>query len=184
MLWLSLVFTTIYFWVHIIIDILCTLLIITLLKTFDPNQLGAKPLGVKLENHCQNHTRPIWYINKYMNVCLLLTFYYGLTYKESHNSYLSTKKGCMSRSPPFANIGLKFANWTHQTYIIKVNSLQESCAKYIAVHILKFEILQITWKKWNKEHKTPYFQFFNNRFSILMFFCFFFSCGLHDFKFW
>ena len=29
----------------------------------------------------------------------------------------------------------------------KVNSVQEACAKCSAVHILKFEILQITWKK-------------------------------------
>ena len=29
---------------------------------------------------------------------------------------------------------------------IKVNSVQEACAKCFAVHMLKFEILQITWK--------------------------------------
>ena len=29
----------------------------------------------------------------------------------------------------------------------KVNSVQEGCAKFFAVHLLKFEILQITWKK-------------------------------------
>ena len=28
----------------------------------------------------------------------------------------------------------------------KVNSVQEACAKFVAVHILKFEILQTTWK--------------------------------------
>ena len=32
----------------------------------------------------------------------------------------------------------------------------------------------ISWKKWNKEHQTLSFQFFTNKFSILMFlFCFF-----------
>ena len=41
------------------------------MKTFDPNQLGAKPLGVKLENDCQNHPRPICYIDKYE--CLFVT---------------------------------------------------------------------------------------------------------------
>ena len=29
---------------------------------------------------------------------------------------------------------------------IKVNSVQEACAKYFVVHILKFEILQTTQK--------------------------------------
>ena len=52
----------------------------------------------------------------------------------------------------------------------KVNSVQEACAKCFVVHILKFEILQITWKKWNKEQQTLSFQFFTNTFSILMFF--------------
>ena len=58
--------------------------------------------------------------------------------------------------------------------LCKVNSVQEACNKCFGVHILKFEILQITWKKWNKEHQTLSFQFFTNRFSILMFFVLFF----------
>ena len=36
----------------------------------------------------------------------------------------------------------------------KVNSVQEAFAKCFAVHISKFEIWQIIWKKWNKEHLT------------------------------
>ena len=59
-------------------------------------------------------------------------------------------------------------------YCLKVNSVKEACAKCFSVHKLKFEILQITWKKWNKEHKTLSFQFFTNRFSILMSFVLFF----------
>ena len=57
---------------------------------------------------------------------------------------------------------------------IKVNSVQEACAKCFAVHILRFEILQIAWNKWNKQHQTLIFQFFTNRFNILrcVFFCF------------
>ena len=35
----------------------------------------------------------------------------------------------------------------------KVNSVQEACAKYFAVHILKFEILQTTWKNKTKNNK-------------------------------
>ena len=56
----------------------------------------------------------------------------------------------------------------------KVKSVQEACAKCFAVHILKFEILQITWRKWNKEHQTLSFQFFINKSSILMLFVLFF----------
>ena len=52
--------------------------------------------------------------------------------------------------------------------LLKVNSVQEACAKCFAVLILKFEILQITWKKWNKKHQTLSFAFFTNRFSFLM----------------
>ena len=63
---------------------------------------------------------------------------------------------------------------------IKVNSVQETRAKCLAVQILKFEILQITW---NKEPQTLSFQLFANKFSIFMFLALFFSCGLQDFKF-
>ena len=55
--------------------------------------------------------------------------------------------------------------------LYKVNSVQKGCAKCFAVHILKFEILQITLKKLNKEHLTLSFQFFINKSSILIFFC-------------
>ena len=53
---------------------------------------------------------------------------------------------------------------------IKVNSVQEACTKCFTVHIWKFEILQNTWKKWNKGHQTLTFQFFTNRFSIIVVF--------------
>ena len=51
---------------------------------------------------------------------------------------------------------------------IKVNSVQEACAKCFAVHIIKFEILQITDKEMIKERQTHSFQFFTNKSSILM----------------
>ena len=57
---------------------------------------------------------------------------------------------------------------------IKVNSVKEACAKCFAVHILKFEILKTTWKKWNKEYQTLSFQLFINKYSILMLFDLFF----------
>ena len=36
---------------------------------------------------------------------------------------------------------------------VKVNSVQEACAKYFVVHMLKFEILQTTWKNKTKSIK-------------------------------
>ena len=63
-------------------------------------------------------------------------------------------------------------NFYYDTH--KINSVQEACAKCFVVHILKFEILQITWKKWNKECQTLSFQFFTNIFCILMLFVLFF----------
>jgi hypothetical protein len=63
---------------------------------------------------------------------------------------------------------------TNYWYICKVNSVEEACGKCFAVHILKFEILQITWKKWNKEHQTLSFQFFIDKSSTFMGFVLFF----------
>ena len=58
--------------------------------------------------------------------------------------------------------------------IHKVNSVQEAFTKCFAVHILKFEILQITWNKWNEQHQTLSFQFFINKWWFWWFlFCFF-----------
>ena len=58
----------------------------------------------------------------------------------------------------------------------KVNSGQEAYPKWFAVHILKFEILHITLKK---------FQFFTNKSSILMFFCFVnVVCKISNFNMW
>ena len=37
-----------------------------------------------------------------------------------------------------------------QIILVKVNSVQEACEKCFAVHVLKFEILQITQKKNNQ----------------------------------
>ena len=40
--------------------------------------------------------------------------------------------------------------------------------KLCDIHKLEFEILQITCENWNKEHQTLSFQFFTNRFNILI----------------
>ena len=49
-----------------------------------------------------------------------------------------------------------------------------------------FEILRITWKKWNKEHQTLIFQFFITKSSIFMVFVLFFHvvCKISNFSMW
>ena len=53
----------------------------------------------------------------------------------------------------------------------KVNSVQEACATCFAVHILKFEILQITWKNETKNIRLLVFSF---SIITLVFWCFLF----------
>ena len=69
--------------------------------------------------------------------------------------------------------------------VVKVNSVQEACAKRFAVHILEFEILQITWKNKTK-NITLSFQFFINKSSILMLFvlCFHVVCKISNIGMW
>ena len=60
----------------------------------------------------------------------------------------------------------------------KVNSVQGACVKCFAVHILKFEILQTTWKKKNKKHQNA--TFINEKLktkSMMFFVSFFFMKG-------
>ena len=66
---------------------------------------------------------------------------------------------------------------------VKVNSVQEACAKYFVVHMLKFEILQTTWKKKAKNIKMLGSIDEKLKTKSLMFFVSFFSCDLQDFKF-
>ena len=44
-----------------------------------------------------------------------------------------------------------------KSLFFKLNSVQEACAKCFAVHLLKFEILQMTWKK--MKEKTLVYSF-------------------------
>ena len=68
--------------------------------------------------------------------------------------------------------------------ISKVNSVQEACTECFSVHILKFEILQTTWKKNQKKpHQNARFIDEKLKTKSLMFFVSFFSCDLQDFKF-
>ena len=75
-------------------------------------------------------------------------------------------------------------NFTFHIKSCKVNSVQEACAKCFLVHILKFEILQITWKKWNKKNQTLSFHFLPQDSSFwCVFFFVLFLCGLQDLDF-
>ena len=62
--------------------------------------------------------------------------------------------------------------------------MQEACAKFVAVHILKFEILQTTWKSKTKNHQNNKSIGEKLKTKGLMFFASIFSCDLQDFKFW
>ena len=59
---------------------------------------------------------------------------------------------------------------------IKVNSVQEACAKCFAVHILKFEILQIIWKNKTKNIKMLIIWVKNWKLRVL--------CSLFHFFIW
>ena len=66
----------------------------------------------------------------------------------------------------------------------KVNSVQEACAKCFVVHILKFEILQTTWKNKTKNIKMLDLLVKNWKLRVWRSFFSFFSCDLQDFKFY
>ena len=64
--------------------------------------------------------------------------------------------------------------WKSTSFRLKVKSVQEPCAKCFAVHILKFEILQNSWKK---PKKTPSKWFMKNwKLSVW--------CSLFNFFIW
>ena len=67
---------------------------------------------------------------------------------------------------------------------LKVNSVQEACAKCVGVHILKFKILHTTWKNKTKQ-KNQNAKYIGEKLKTkgLMFFVSFFSSDLQDFKF-
>ena len=69
---------------------------------------------------------------------------------------------------------------------INFNSVQEAYAKCFAVHILEFEIFQISWNKWNKKHQTLSFQLFINKSSISIIFVLFFHvvCKISSYNVW
>ena len=76
---------------------------------------------------------------------------------------------CYTTCPDHMSWCLLMSNWK-----VKVNSVQEACTKCFAVHKLKNEILQITWKNETKNIRPLVFSFS----SIDL------AWGLQDFKFW
>ena len=61
----------------------------------------------------------------------------------------------MSFLTRFSSSKWSIRNWivSYLNLTVKVNSVQEACAKCFAIHILKFEILQTTWKNKTKNIK-------------------------------
>ena len=79
---------------------------------------------------------------------------------------------------PFSLIQKTDSTSLRKDRVCKVNSVEEACAKCFAVHMLEFEILQITWKK----NQSLVFSFSPTDLPFWCF-CYVFSCGLQDFKF-
>ena len=84
------------------------------------------------------------------------------------------------------NILKSYLFWTprYTNNWIKVNSVQEACVKCFAVHILKFEILQTTWK--NKTKNIKMLDLLMKNWKLrdwCVLFVSFFQCDLQDFKF-
>ena len=73
---------------------------------------------------------------------------------------------------------LLFSTFSINAIFFKVNSVQEACAKCFAVHILKFEILQITWKNKKKHQNSRFIDEKLKTKSLMFFVSFFFSCDL------
>ena len=73
-----------------------------------------------------------------------------------------------------------------EIWILKVNSVQEVCGKCFAVHVLKFEILQITWKNQTKNIRLLVFSFSPIDLAFWCFlFCFFHVvCKISNFDMW
>ena len=65
-------------------------------------------------------------------------------------------------------------SWCGNDLCITISSVKSTQYKKLCGSHIKIWNLANYMKKWNKEHKTLSFQFFTNRFSVLMFWCFLF----------
>ena len=69
---------------------------------------------------------------------------------------------------------------------VKVNSVQEACAKCFVVHISKFEIMQIKWKNETKNIRLLVFSFLpiNLGFGCILWVFFHMVCKISNFDMW
>ena len=83
---------------------------------------------------------------------------------------------------------LTFADIPHRCWCFEgnVNSVQEACAKCLVLHILKFAILQTTWKNKTTKHQNAKSIGEKLKTKSLMFFLHFFNviCMISNFTMW
>ena len=65
-------------------------------------------------------------------------------FPDTINNFHGNFQACMQNHLQTMNLRCIYLKIHRSTFNVKVNSVQEACAKCFAVHILKFEILQIT----------------------------------------
>ena len=65
-------------------------------------------------------------------------------FPDTINNFHVKFQACMQNHLQTMNLRCIYLKIHRSTFNVKVNSVQEACAKCFAVHILKFEILQIT----------------------------------------
>ena len=148
-------------------------------KNWEQNYWQVKCFIVK------NNSGLIWSTHKNLQT-LKVRFFHHI--KPNLKITLLERSFLLKAKPPPAHFKIQFLveNPLLTSCFSKVNSVQEPCAKCFEVHILKFEVLQITWIKWNKEHQTLSFQFFINELTTLMLFVLFFNvvCKISNYDIW
>ena len=76
-----------------------------------------------------------------------------------------------------------FSIATQISAFFKVHSVQKACTKCFVIHLLKFEILQTTWKNVMKNIKMKNLLLKNWKLRVWFSLFNFFLCDLQDFKF-
>ena len=105
-------------------------------------------------------------------------------FKGGNYSRAETIRGNTVCWPNFAQYWQHILSWHWQRNFFKVNSVQETCTKSFAVHLLKFEILQTTWNKQNKRHQKAKSVGEKRKTKGLMFFVFIFFMWFARFQIW
>ena len=121
---------------------------------------------------------------KNQNICTFRQFISCLQNFGSGKTAWKVNKECLTSIEICLHSYLLESRWNHsQQQLIsklKVNSVQEACAKCFVVHILKFEILQTTWK--NKTKSIKMLDWLMKNWKLRVWFHFI-LCNLQDFKF-